>query len=40
VGAVVAVAVAVWQWENRPQTDYASVRANFVGIAQGERAHH
>ena len=33
VGAVVAAAFAAWRWENRPETDDATVRANFVGIA-------
>ncbi len=31
--AVIAVAVALLQWEKRPQTDDATVRANFVGMA-------
>jgi len=33
IAAAVAIAVGVWQWENRPETDDATVRANFVGIA-------
>src|SRR5262245_43635018 len=33
VGAAIAVAFTVWHWENRPETDAATVRANFVGIA-------
>jgi multidrug efflux system membrane fusion protein len=32
-GAAVAVVVTLLQWETRPQTDDATVRANFVGIA-------
>ena len=39
VGAVVAAAVAAWQWENRPETDDATVRANFVGIAPKVSGH-
>ena len=31
--AAIAVVVTLLQWETRPQTDDASVRANFVGIA-------
>jgi multidrug efflux system membrane fusion protein len=37
--AVVAAAVGAWQWENRPQTDDATVRANFVGIAPKVNGH-
>jgi membrane fusion protein, multidrug efflux system len=37
--AVVVAAVGVWQWENRPQTDDATVRANFVGIAPKVNGH-
>jgi len=39
VGAAVAVVVAVWQWETRPETDDATVRANFVGIAPKVNGH-
>ena len=39
VGAVVAVAVALLQWQTRPQTDDATVRANFVGIAPQVTGH-
>jgi multidrug efflux system membrane fusion protein len=31
--AAIAVVVTLLQWERRPQTDDATVRANFVGIA-------
>src|SRR5262249_3016872 len=31
--ALAAAIVAFWQWENRPETDDATVRANFIGIA-------
>src|SRR5262245_3216446 len=33
LSALVAAIVAFWQWENRPETDDATVRANFIGIA-------
>jgi membrane fusion protein, multidrug efflux system len=38
-GAVVAVIVALLQWQTRPQTDDATVRANFVGIAPQVSGH-
>ena len=37
--AMVAVIVALLQWEIRPQTDDATVRANFVGIASQVTGH-
>ena len=37
--AVIAVIVAALQWEIRPQTDDATVRANFVGIAPQVNGH-
>ena len=39
VGAIVAAAAAAWQWENRPETDDATIRANFVGIAPNVSGH-
>ena len=39
VAAVIAVAVTLLQWETRPQTDDATVRANFVGIAPQVSGH-
>jgi membrane fusion protein, multidrug efflux system len=39
VGAAAAAAITVWQWENRPETDDAAVRANFVGIAPKVNGH-
>jgi len=39
VGAAIAVAYTVWQWEYRPETDAATVRANFVGIAPKVNGH-
>src|SRR5215469_5017656 len=38
-GAVVAVIVTLLQWETRPQTDGATVQANFVGIAPQVSGH-
>src|SRR5262245_1628906 len=38
-GAAVAVVVTLLQWETRPQTDDATVRANFVGIAPQVSGH-
>jgi len=38
-GAVIAVAVTLLQWETRPQTDDATVRANFIGIAPQVNGH-
>src|SRR5947208_16949902 len=37
--AVIAVVVTLLQWETRPQTDDATVRANFVGIAPQVSGH-
>src|SRR6266700_937709 len=37
--AAIAVAVTLLQWETRPQTDDATVRANFVGIAPQVSGH-
>src|SRR5262245_19752945 len=37
--AVIAVVVALFQWQTRPQTDDATVRANFVGIAPQVNGH-
>src|SRR5204863_2671146 len=37
--AAVAVVVTLLQWEWRPQTDDATVRANFVGIAPQVSGH-
>src|SRR5882724_8934225 len=38
-GAAVAVIVALLQWQTRPQTDDATVRANFVSIAPQVSGH-
>jgi multidrug efflux system membrane fusion protein len=37
--AVLAIGVALLQWEIRPQTDDATIRANFVGIAPQVSGH-
>jgi membrane fusion protein, multidrug efflux system len=37
--AAIAVVVTLLQWEARPQTDDATVRANFVGIAPQVNGH-
>ena len=39
VGAVAAMVVTFWYWENRPETDAATVRANFIGIAPKVTGH-
>src|SRR5437899_12061885 len=38
-GAAIAVVVTLVQWANRPRTDDATVRANFVGIAPQVSGH-
>ena len=37
--AAIAVVITLLQWETRPQTDDATVRANFVGIAPQVSGH-
>src|SRR5215467_942446 len=39
VAAAIMVVVALVQWEIRPQTDDATVRANFVGVAPQVNGH-
>jgi len=39
VGTAVVLVVSVLQWQTRPQTDDATVRANFVGIAPEVNGH-
>ena len=39
IAAAIMVVVALVQWEIRPQTDDATVRANFVGIAPQVNGH-
>src|SRR5262249_58808982 len=36
-GAVVAIALTVWQWQVHPPTDDAPVRANFIRLGPGGR---
>src|SRR3989442_6443959 len=38
-GAVVAIALAGWQWQVHPQTDDATVRANFIGVGPEGKGH-
>src|SRR5262249_4542479 len=38
-GAAVAIALTVWQWQVHPQTDDATVRANFIGVAAEVSGH-
>jgi multidrug resistance efflux pump len=38
-GAALAVVVTFLQWERRPQTDDATVRANFIGVAPQVNGH-
>jgi multidrug efflux system membrane fusion protein len=38
-GALIAVIVTLLQWETRPQTDDATVRANFIGVAPQVSGH-
>jgi multidrug efflux system membrane fusion protein len=38
-GAALAVVVTLLQWETRPQTDDATVRANFIGVAPQVNGH-
>src|SRR6185295_12132088 len=39
LSAAIAVVVTLLQWKTRPQTDDATVRANFVGIAPQANGH-
>src|ERR1043165_7704438 len=39
VAAAIMIVVTLVQWEIRPQTDDATVRANFVGIAPQVTGH-
>src|SRR5499433_590049 len=38
-GTVVAITLTVWQWQVHPQTDDATVRANFIGVAPEVSGH-
>jgi len=39
LGAVIICLVAIWAYVHRPQTDDATVRANFIGIAPHASGH-
>lgn len=39
IGFVAAAAVAIWSHDNRPQTDDATLRANFIGVAPQASGH-
>jgi multidrug efflux system membrane fusion protein len=39
IGAVVVAVVAIWAYDYRPQTDDATLRANFIGIAPQASGH-
>src|SRR5262245_32841937 len=38
-GAVVVSLLAVWEWQVNPETDDATVRANFIGVAPQVNGH-
>src|SRR5215470_10691773 len=39
VGTVIICLIAIWVYINRPQTDDATMRANFIGIAPHASGH-
>jgi len=39
IGAVLVCVIAIWVYINRPQTDDATMRANFIGIAPHASGH-
>src|ERR1700749_2043538 len=39
IGAVVVTVVAIWEYDYRPETDDATLRANFIGIAPHASGH-
>jgi multidrug efflux system membrane fusion protein len=39
LGAVAAIIAAFWVYDNRPQTDDATLRANFIGVAPHASGH-
>src|SRR5215510_4515297 len=39
LGAVILCVLAIWVYVHRPQTDDATVRANFIGIAPHASGH-
>ena len=38
-GALVVSLIAVWEWQVNPETDDATVRANFIGVAPHVNGH-
>jgi membrane fusion protein, multidrug efflux system len=38
-GAIVVSIIAVWEWQVNPETDDATVRANFIGVAPQVNGH-
>ena len=38
-GAIVVSIIAVWEWQVNPETDDATVRANFIGVAPHVNGH-
>src|SRR5215469_7489494 len=39
ISAVVMTLIAIWVYINRPQTDDATMRANFIGVAPHASGH-
>ena len=39
IGAVLVCLIAIWVYTHRPQTDDATMRANFIGIAPHASGH-
>ena len=39
IAFVAVAAVAIWSHDNRPQTDDATLRANFIGVAPQASGH-
>ena len=39
MGALIAIVITIWRWENFPETDDATVRANFIGVAPKVSGH-
>src|SRR5215470_2953492 len=39
IGAVLVCLIAIWVYINRPETDDATMRANFIGIAPHASGH-
>src|SRR5262244_3814686 len=39
IGAVLVCLIAIWVYINRPETDDATMRANFIGVAPHASGH-